>query len=418
MRILLVHNSYQQRGGEDEVFARERDLLQSTGHGVVKYIRGNHEIREYGMWNRAGLSLRTVWAWDSVIEIRDLLKRERPEVAHFHNTLPLISPAAYYACAEAGVPVVQTLHNYRLLCPAATFLRKGKICESCLGRSFPWPGVVHGCYRGSRPATAAVAAMLATHRAIGTWREKVDVYIALSEFARRKFIEGGLPAEKIVVKPNFVACDFAPKTESGNYALFVGRLSVEKGPQLLSTAWRNMRERIPLRIVGGGPLLESLSREIKDSSLQEIELAGQRTPEEVRSLMLGARFLVFPSECFETFGMAIAEAFACGLPVITARLGSMAEIVQDGVTGLHFEAGNAADLAAKVEWAWNHPRELARVGRAARAEYEAKYTAERNYSRLMDIYRQALEQPHRNASSIAVPHAETASCISGEEEGD
>jgi len=284
---------------------------------------------------------------------------------------------------------VQTLHNYRLWCPAAKFLRDGKVCEACLGRN-AWPGVVHACYRGSRPATAAAAAMLAVHRRMGSWQTKVDVYIALTEFTRRKFVEGGLPAERIVVKPNFVAGDLEPKTQPGGYVLFVGRLSEEKGPQLLPSAWRSMPTKIPLRIVGDGPLLETLSREVRASSLAEIELAGQRTPDEVRALMHGARFLVFPSMWYEGFPMTIAEAFAGGLPVVATRLGSMAEIVQDGVTGLHVEPGNAADLAAKVAWAWNHPEGLARMGRAARAEYEAKYQPSTNYDMLMDIYRRAM----------------------------
>ena len=234
--------------------------------------------------------------------------------------------------------------------------------------------------------------MLATHRAMGTWQTKVNVYIALSEFARRKFIEGGLPAERMAVKPNFVAGDFRPKTQVGDYGLFVGRLFEGKGPQLLVPAWRLLPEKVPVRIVGDGPLLEKLAREVRDSSLAQIKLTGRRTPEQVQTLMLGARFLIFPSTWYEGFPITITEAFACGLPVIASRLASMAEIVQDGVTGLHFEPGNAGDLAAKVEWAWNNPEELERMGRAAQAEHEAKYTPERGYENLMCIYRQAVKR--------------------------
>ena len=392
MRILLVHNSYQQPGGEDAVVAAERALLSAHGHEVISYRRSNDELNERGLFGPVAAGFETTWSSRSYREIKKLLEKEKPDVAHFHNTCPLISPAAYHACARAGVPVVQTLHNYRLLCPSATFVREGKICEACLGHAVPWPGVVHACYRGSRCATAATAAMLAAHRALGTWRRKVNIYIVLTEFARRMFIEGGLPAEKIVVKPNFVAGDFAPKTQPGDYALFVGRLSAEKGPQLLPAAWRGMGEGIPLRIVGDGPLLESLSRETNDGSRPKIQMLGRCPPEKVRGQMQGARFLVFPSIWYEGFPMTIAQAFACGVPVIASRLGSMAEIVQDGTTGLHFEAGNAADLAAKVEWAWNHPEDLVRMGRAARAEYEAKYQSSGNYEMLMGIYGRALDE--------------------------
>jgi glycosyltransferase involved in cell wall biosynthesis len=388
--ILVVHNTYQQRAGEEAVVGAETRLLEANGHTVVRYERNNDELRERGALSGIGAAVETVWSSRSFREMAELIARERPDVAHFHNTFPLISPSAYYACAQAGVPVVQTLHNYRLLCPAAKFLRDGKVCEACLGRNVAWPGVVHGCYRDSPAATAAAAAMLAVHRAMGSWQTKVDVYIALSEFARRKFIEGGLPAERIVVKPNFVAGDLAPRNQPGGYVLFVGRLSEEKGPQLLLSAWRGMQAKVPLRIAGDGPLLEKLSREIGESSLAHIELVGRRTPDEVRALMHGARFLVFPSMWYEGFPLTIAEAFARGLPVVVSQLGSMAEIVQDGVTGLHFEPGNAADLAAKVEWAWNHPEELACMGRAACAEYEAKYQPSTNYEMLMEIYRGAI----------------------------
>jgi glycosyltransferase involved in cell wall biosynthesis len=406
VKILVVHNTYQQRGGEDAVVGAEARLLEANGHAVVRYERHNDELRGRGALAGIGAAVETVWSSRSLRDLRELADRERPDIAHFHNTFPLISPSAYYACAEAGVPVVQTLHNYRLCCPAAKFLRDGKVCEACIGRTVAWPGVVHGCYRGSRAATAAAAAMLAVHRGMGSWQTKVDVYIALSEFARRKFVEGGLPAERIRVKPNFVAGDPALKQQPGSYVLFVGRLSEEKGPQLLPSVWRSMRTKIPLRIAGSGPLLETLSHEIRESSLAEIELTGSRTPDEVRALMHGARFLVFPSMWYEGFPMTVAEAFAGGLPVIAPRLGSMTEIVQDGVTGLQFDCGNTADLAAKVEWAWNHPEELARMGRAARAEYEARYQPSKNYDMLIDIYRQAIT---RRAQQGVVRIARTAS---------
>ena len=399
MKILLSHNSYQQVGGEDAVVAAEAALLAERGHRVITYERSNEELNGSGLISQAVVGLRTTWSSRSYREITQLLKKEKPDVAHFHNTFPLISPAVYYACEEMSVPAVQTLHNYRLLCPGATFLRDGKVCESCLRQPVAWPGIAHGCYRGSRRATTAVAAMQIAHRAMRTWQTKVNLYIALSEFARGKFIEGGLPGNRIVVKPNFVAGHFKPQTMPGQYAVFVGRLSEEKGTHVLLSAWRTMQTPVPLRIVGDGPLLEKLSHEIKESSLSWIELTGRRTPEEVRLMMLEARFLISPSICYENFPLVVAESFACGAPVIASRLGSMAEIVQDGVTGLHFEAGNSADLATKVEWAWNHPEELARMGVAARAKYEANYTSDRNYEMLMEIYHRVMMQRARSGGT-------------------
>jgi len=391
MNILVVHNFYQQPGGEDRVLRAETDLLRDAGHSVVQYVRHN---REMGNLHGAGIlraGVDAIWAKRSFGELSILLRAEKPDVAHFHNTLPLVSPAAYYACAEAGVPVVQTLHNYRLLCPGAYFLRDGRVCEECLGRSLPWPGVVHGCYRESRAATAAVATMIAVHRGMNTWREKIGVYIALSEFARRKFIEGGLPGERIMVKPNFVDPDPGLKCGAGEYALYVGRLSAEKGLRVLLEAWSRLGGRIPLRIAGDGPLKEEIAEEIKTKRLSSVELMGQLPPSEIVPLMQGARFLVLPSVCYENFPLAVAEAFACGLPVIASRLGSMAEIIADGETGMHVTPGDSAELAAKADWAWWNPGRLQELGKAGRQEYVSKYRPEQNYKRLMKIFERAME---------------------------
>lgn len=391
MKVLVVHNSYQRRGGEDTVAFAESRLLEAHGHTVIHYERHNDELRNCGARGALIAGIETVWSSMSFRAMKGLIAKEKPDVAHFHNTLPLISPAAYYACAEADVPVVQTLHNYRLLCPVATFLRDGQICQSCLGRSVAWRGVVHGCYRGSRPATAAVAAMLAVHRALGTWQTKVDAYIALSEFARRKFIEGGLPGERVVVKPNFVHPDPGAKHGPGEYALHVGRLSQEKGLHLLLEAWGQLQQRIPLRIAGDGPLREALASEIEKKGLREVELLGHVAPTEIITLMHHARFLVFPSMWFEGFPMSIAGAFACGLPVIAPLLGTMAEIIAAGISGLHFSAGDALDLAARVEWAWTHAAEMQEMGRNACEEYRTKYTPERNYEKLWEIYNSVIK---------------------------
>ena len=389
MKILLVHNTYQQPGGEDVVFSQERQLLERAAHQVLTYCRGNWDIAGYSALKRLALVGRMTWARDSRREIASLLHRQKPALVHVHNTFLMISPSIYSACKEAHVPVVQTLHNYRLLCPAANFFRRGRVCEECLEHSL-WRGVLHGCYRNSRAETSAVALMLTVHRWLGTWSETVDCFIALSGFSRRKFIEGGIPTEKITVKPNFVYADPGCRARSGEYALFVGRLSPKDRVVTVLAAWQRLQVRIPLRIIGGGPERELLETQAKRMELSDVCFLGQLPRDEVNAALKGALFLLFTSEWYETFGMAIIEAFACGVPVICSRLGAMEEIVADGRTGLHFTPGDAADLAAKVQWAWAHPEEMAAMGRAARAEYEAKYTAERNYEMLMEIYEKVL----------------------------
>jgi glycosyltransferase involved in cell wall biosynthesis len=387
-KILLVHNRYQQFGGEDAVFRAEKELLTARGHQVLEYVEDNQRID--GM-NRLALAGRTIWSVQTHEKIRNIIRNERPHLVHCHNTFPLISPSIYWACKDEGVPVVQTLHNYRLLCPAGSFIRKTGICEECLGKKFAWPAIEHACYHDSRGVSGVIATMLSVHRALGTWQNLINVYVALSEFARGKFVEGGLPGEKITVSPNFVAPDPGLREGHKDYAVFVGRLSPEKGLMTLLKAWKQLGRNIGLRILGDGPLRGELEAEALENHLTNVSFEGRRERSEVLAAMKGARFLVLPSECYENFPVVVAEAFACGVPVLASRLGSLAEIVGDHRTGLQFKPEDHQDLAAKVQWAWDHGKEMEGFGLAARAEFETKYTADCKYISLMTIYERALK---------------------------
>ncbi len=380
MRILTAHNYYLEPGGEDQVFRSEAHLLEDRGHAVLRHSVDNR--RAIGM-SRLRIAASAVWNRSSGHEFRSLMAAHRPEVVHFHNTFPLLSPACYDAAREGGAAVIQTLHNYRLLCPGALLERGSGPCESCVGRQLAWPGILHGCYRSSRAATAALAGMTAVHGAAGTWSRAVDVYVALTRFARARFVEGGLPAAKIVVKPNFVWPDPGRGAGRGGYALFAGRMSEEKGLATLAAAWKLLDGAPPLKAAGDGPLAGTLT------GVPGVEWLGRRTREDVFGLMQEASFLVFPSLCYEGLPMAVLEAFACGLPVIASRRGAMAEVVEDGRTGLLFRPSDAADLAATVAWAATHPTELSRMRREARAEFESRYTAGLNYQALIEIYERA-----------------------------
>lgn len=393
----MVHNHYQQPGGEDQVFASEAHLLETYGHQVVSYAVYNDQVE---VLNPIVLAANTVWNRSAYCELRSLIRRERPQIAHFHNTLPLISPAAYYAAAAEGVPVVQTLHNYRLLCANGVLFRDSHVCEECLGKSVPWPGVVHACYRGSRAATGVVATMLTLHRTLRTWTNVVDMYIVLTEFARQKFIQGGLQPEKLVVKSNFVHYDPGFGEGLGGYALFVGRLSPEKGIGTLLASWEQLGKKIPLKIVGDGPLASQVAEVVR--RVPGVEWLGQKPVEEVYTLMGGASMLILPSEWYETFGRVAIEAFAKGTPVITANIGAIAELVEPDRTGLHFHPGDPEDLATQVEWTLRHPAELAKMRQEARAEYKAKYTAEQNYRLLMEIYERVVGSGFRRLPSPPV----------------
>lgn len=388
-RVLLIHNYYQEAGGEDAVFVAERDLLRRHGHDVVEYTDDNHRIASMAAWVAAG---RAMWSSSSYEAVKALISSEKPDIVHFHNTFLLVSPAAYYACARMGVPSVQTLHNYRVICPNGLLLRGGKVCENCIGRLLAWPAVIHACYRGSRSESAVVAAMLATHRAMGTWQRKVGAYIALTKFGRDRFIRGGLPAERIMVKPHFVE-DPGPADDRDGHAVYVGRLSQEKGIRIVLDAWEHLGG-VPLAIVGTGPLQTLVDQSVARGRIDAVTAGTVAHADAMRAIQDGT-FLVFPSVCYESFGRTIIEAFACGRPVVASRLGAAEEIVEDGVTGLHFNPGDPMDLAAKVRWLWEHPEECTRMGENARREYEQKYTPERNYAMLMDIYSKTISEYRR-----------------------
>jgi glycosyltransferase involved in cell wall biosynthesis len=401
LSVLCLHNRYIQPGGEDQVFESESQLLVENGVRVEKV----EEQTTYpsGLVRKIEAAVDCVWSRSWHARFKALLQSSRPDVVHIHNFFSVISPSVYYACKEEGIPVVQTLHNYRLACPAASFYRDGKVCEECLDQG-PFHGVRYGCYRDSKLATATLAAMIEVHRWKNTWTEMVDCYIALTEFARQKMIQGGLPAEKIQVKPNFVLPDPGPRSGNGDYALFVGRLVDLKGVGTMLAAWSKLPASIPLVIAGDGPFRPEMEKLISSHNLKNVDYRGRLSRQQTLATMKGARFLMFPSEWYEGFPVTIAESFACGVPVLCSRLGSMQEIVEDGVTGLHFNSGDAQDMADRVQWAWSHPQETSTMGFSARAEFEAKYSAERNFGMLTAIYESVLARTR----NTGVPHVHSS----------
>jgi len=403
VRILLVHNRYQQLGGEDAVFEAEHQLLLDHGHPVEAIEFSNHDIpARPGSLQQLQLLRDTTWSRAGASRVADGARRHQAQLVHFHNTFPLVSPAAYRSARSTGAATVQTLHNYRLVCPNGLLFRDNQPCHDCLGRTVAWPGVQHACYRESRPQTLAVAAMQTTHRLLRTWRTQVDRYIALTGFGRDRFLEGGLPPHLVETKPNFIADPLVVEPPASaprrNGYLFVGRLSTEKGLDTLLQAWRNDPHLPPLHVAGDGALREDVNELALSTNrdTSNVTYLGQLTRPQVLDEFPRATALVFPSTWYEGFPVTIAEAFATGTPVIASNLGAMAEIVTDGYTGLLFTPGDPADLAEKVRWAEAHPTEMASMGRNARAEYEAKYTPDANYQQLIAIYQRALE--HRQAN--------------------
>ena len=383
-KILLVHNYLRPPSGENVVYESEKRLLLEKGHKIITYERNNKEITSYSFINKSTLPLKVVWARDSYKKIANLIKKHKPSLVHFHNTFPLISPTAYRVCYKYHIPIVQTLHNYRMICPGALLFRNGKICEDCITGSL-WNAVKHKCYHDSCLQTSIIASMIYIHRLLRTW-DMITVYIALNEFCKSIFIKAGLKKDRIFIKPNFIPNNYIPSFTHNNFAIFIGRLSREKGLYTLLNAWRSIKN-LCLKIIGEGPMKE----ELKKWRLTNVEIMGYLPKTQTLKLLKQAYFLVLPAECYETFSLVVHEAFACGKPVIASRLGILSKVIKDKVTGLLFEPGNVNDLVEKIKWMINHKAEAIEMGKRARVEFEDKYIADKNYELLMDIYQKAIE---------------------------
>jgi glycosyltransferase involved in cell wall biosynthesis len=389
MKVLIVHNRYTQPGGEDLVVAGEAALLRRHGVEVRELIVSNEDVLRRGRLatvRALALAARNPEGMDLV---GAACREFRPDVAHVHNFWFALSAGVHEACRAEGAATVQTLHNFRLLCANALLMRDFVPCRECVERG-PWRGVLRRCYHGSLGQSWMWARMVKECRRSGMWERDVDAFIALTESSRALYVAGGLPAERIAIKPNFVEDPGVAETP-GRGAVMVGRLSPEKGPHTLVRAWREVAE-VPLTIVGDGPLRGELEAAVAQHGMTQVRFAGHRDARQCMEHIRAAAFLVFPSQCYETFGRAIVEAYAAGRPVVASRLGAMAELVQDGRTGLLFEPGDAADLAAKARRLAAQPELCREMGRAARAEYEKRYRPEENFRTLTAIYETALRR--------------------------
>ncbi|MGG1940761.1 glycosyltransferase family 4 protein [Paenibacillus polymyxa] len=390
-KVLIIHNFYQQSGGEDKVVEQESAMLRSSGIETEHYYVHNDSIQSKGLANMAKLAVEAAWSFPEFKRIKELLLRVKPDVVHVHNFFPVISPSVYHACERLGVPVVQTLHNYRLICPAATFMRGNEVCEKCLHGTL-LHSIRHGCYRGSQLQTIPVAAMIKFNELIGTWQHKVSRYIALTEFARDKFAESGIPLDRIAVKPNFIHHQTVKAKYDPNdrYLLFVGRISAEKGVRNLLQAWSQLEDRGGLRlvIIGDGPQKAELAAAY---SQEDIQFLGKQDGDTVLDCMSRAMYVMVPSIWYEGFPMTIVESYSVGTPVLCSRIGALEEVVEDGVTGFHFQHDDLENIKTVIRRAVAYENYAAMRQKVAE-NYAAHYTEEVNVKQLLAIYSEAMEE--------------------------
>jgi glycosyltransferase involved in cell wall biosynthesis len=383
MRILQVHTRYREPGGEGVVVQAEADLLRDAGHEVVQ-----HQVENpLGAAAATALLAQSPWNAGAAKAVRRLAEEFRPDVAHVHNTWYALSPAVIRGLRQAGVPVAMTLHNYRLLCVNAELFRNGQPCEECVGHG-PWRGVTHRCYRQSALQSLPAAGTIALHHRLGTWRHDVDMFLALTEFARTLFVRGGLPADRIRVKSNFVDDPGARTVPAGESqtVLCIGRLVAQKGVDLLLEAWRGMGgSGLRLVLIGDGPLRDDLQRR----EVPGVRFAGRLSMAEVWAQMLAARALVFPSRSYEGQPMVVLEAFAAGLPVLASSLGGLPEMLAPLGGGWLTPAGTVDGWTAAL-------RRLADDHRVDQASVQARALYERSYTRSAGLA--ALEAAYRHVS--------------------
>ena len=399
MKILFIHDFYRNFGGEDAAALAEKRLLEQYNQKVVFYSRNNTEIAHYTVRHKLLFPLEVVDSLRTRTDIAALLRDERPDLAYIHNAFPLISPSIYRALSDQDIPCVQFAHDFRFLCPNGLFHTNGAVCERCKTGSF-FNAVRYRCYRDSYAASLVAASAIAAARRSKVW-ERIACIVCPTPFSRAKLMEGGLPASKIWVKPHFLeASAVEPRFKAGEYVLYLGRLSAEKGVLGLVQALAGARD-IAVKIAGLGPLEPQLRSFLRENRLEHIELLGFKSGAEKWDLLRNSACVVLPSESYETFGLSALEAYAAGKPVIASRLGALPFVVEDGKGGLLFEAGNRSELREKVRTLLTRPSEMERMGRYGRALVDTKYRPGESYNQLQRIFSAAMASGHRGRRKIA-----------------
>lgn len=384
--ILIVHNYYQIPGGEDTVVANEKKMLEDHGHKVILYTRNNSELKEMSKLQKLKLPFTTIFNPRTYKDIKRIIRKENIDVVHVHNTLNLVSPAVYYAALSCKVPVVQTVHNFRLLCPGATFYRDGHICEDCVHHGLKC-AIKHNCYRGSKAQTLVCVVNTWIHRMTGVYG-KIN-YICLTEFNKQKLLElKQIKEDKVFVKPNFVESNetFIPEEQRKDQFVFAGRLDKLKGIDILLKAWKQMGAKAPKLIVCGTGPMEKWCKEFAKSNKLNVEFKGCVPNAEVLKIVASSKALVLPTQWYEGFPMSIVEAFSVGPPVICSDLGNAGSIVEEKITGFKFQYNESDSLKCVIKEFESYDIKL--LQQSAYGKYRRYFDQNRNYEMFQTIYRE------------------------------
>ena len=380
----MAHNFYQTPGGEDESYRTESRLLESGGHEIIRYEKNNDEIKHE---NKIVTAKNTIWNQNTYRELELILSNNNIEIAHFQNTFPIISPSAYYACQRRKIPVIQALRNYRITCINGMLQRNNLPCQDCVGSVFPLSGVVHRCYRDSIAASIVAATALSMHKIIGTYDQKVDVYIAISDYVKRVYVEAGIAPEKIFVKPNTVIPYKPHEKNRDNTFVYVGRLIPEKGIDKLLKEWSNMELDYELIVVGGGDYLKKYKNEF--SAIKSIRFVGQLSRQQAEEYLSMAVATIVPSMWAEPFGRVVIESYAVGTPVIASNIGALPELIQDGETGMLFEPFEDGSISSKIYEFVSMRHKWTQMRERCLESYENFYSSQSNLEILEEIYKHA-----------------------------
>lgn len=385
-KVLIVHNYYQIPGGEDTVVENESNMLRENGHDVVFYTRHNNEIKNRNVLDKIKLFFESIFSIKTYREVKKIIKKENIDIVHVHNTLPLISPAVYYAAFKSKVPVVQTIHNFRLLCPGATLTRNGKICEDCMHDGL-CSALKHKCYRNSFFQTLSMVVSLKVHRILKTY-QKIDGYIALTQFNKNKLLNLVKDKDKVYVKPNFVKCTDSKKyqkRETENYFVFIGRLDKLKGIDLIVESWIDIKD-VELIVIGDGPLKKELETYVKKNNIANIKLLGFMKREEAFEIIKRSKAIIMASQWYEGFPMTIVESFSLGVPVIAGNIGNLGAIITHNKNGVLFEHDSKKDLKNKINMLINNKDLNETLNEGAFKTFVENYDDKINYRYLYDIY--------------------------------